>query len=364
MEAPNDRRGRPRRRRRGRRVVGVLLVLALLVGAGVLVGLRWRSAWRSIERVNIFGGEVQPSEDAKEINVALVGLDGGGHPDSVTLVRRTAKGEMRWLAVPSRIWVPRADGASTLASGRGGVSAVESLRALGLPVDHLIEYDQDSVEAAIDVLGPIDVTMDPRVSTGGRESRLVAVWDFGSGFSVARSLGEERFCVPLDADGVLAVTRSVALRGVTADERLVRSGPDGVTARPLRQLEVIRAVVRDAYGRRFNPLLFDRTLRSVGSTLTVDSTWTFDGFRSFLDDVGATAIKPLSIPVRHHESEAWGSFLSVDPTGAEWIWTSFGADGVPASVLRNVPTGTERDVEAPGSVIELDIAPAGEACSA
>jgi polyisoprenyl-teichoic acid--peptidoglycan teichoic acid transferase len=200
VTAARARGGHLRRRRRTRRALIAIPLVALVVVAGAAVWVAHRAD--QVHRVDVATGVLAPVEGGQPFDVLVVGTDGprgqaGVHTDTIMVVRvDQAADQVRILSIPRDLVFdgtgPKLD---TLLS-QGGASAL--IRAveqhLGIPIAHFVEIDPTGLAALVDQVGGVSVDVNTRVQ------------DAQTGLDLAPG------CHTLDGQAALALARSRRLR--------------------------------------------------------------------------------------------------------------------------------------------------------
>lgn len=266
---------KPRRRRRGRRIgLIVLLVLALLSGAGFLgVGLYLRSVESGIQRVDAFEDVPEADRPQKEgaakdaLNILMLGSDSrdpdsssGSRTDTI-IVAHIPKDRQsaQLISIPRDTWVmvPKSkDGRHggveskiNSAFSWGGVSlmvqTVESYTKVR--IDHVAMVDFAGFKEIVDALGGVTVDVD-------------------TNFTSTHFLDKQRKFVkgPMKMDGATALDY--------ARERYAFA--DGDFARIRHQQQVIKAILDKAAsgGTLTNPGKLNSFVRATTDTVSVDNS--------------------------------------------------------------------------------------------
>ncbi|MBB4957792.1 LCP family protein [Micromonospora polyrhachis] len=319
--------GRPRRRRGWRIVLIILLVLALLgVGGVVAGGLYLRSVESDIERVDAF--EALPQEERpqvvaeKAMNIMILGSDSrdpeqmsGSRTDTIILAhvpqdRKSAQ----LISIPRDTWVhiPRSkDGQNggrtakiNAAFAWGGVPLMVQTveRFTKVRVDHVVMVDFAGFTEIIDALGGIDVNAEQTFTSTHAPYRTYRK-------------GVQR----LDGEAALDYSRQR------------KQFPDGDFARIRHQQQVIKGILDKAAsgGLLTNPAKLNDFLQAVSSAVSVDKKLSLVDIAAKLRHLRGGNLTFMTSPTRGTGQVGTESVVFADDEKAKTFYDAVRRDAVP-----------------------------------
>ncbi len=318
--------------------MGVLLVLALLTGAG---GVFWvMEKISNVDRIDDL--DVDAVQAGEPSNYLIVGSDtransggeygdvSGQRSDTIMIVRLDPQNDQAsLLSLPRDLMVPIAGHSGELeklnsAFSESHQTLVNTIRAnFGIEINHYVVVDFAGFERLVDAVGGVDLYFDR------------AVKDDQSGLFI-----EELGCVTLNGDQALAYARSRHLQYMTEDG-WSNEDPLADLGRIERQQVFIRAALTEALEEITNPVrvteLIDIGTDSVSLDPETDPLQLAEQFSSFsLDN-----LETHSLPVIDLVPEV---SVQMDPVNAPSILNIFrGADPndvLPGTITVDVLNGT------------------------
>lgn len=304
-------RGRARRLRRRRRVVGAS-TLALLAVVSVSAGLYARAFDRidDVDRITVAGTGDPPVGDDRTLLV--VGVDGRTADWQWTdtiLVVRVADGRASVLSVPRDLAVELPGVAdpirmNSIASAHGFPALVEAIdRELGIDIDNLVQVGFGGFTDLVDLVGGIDV----HVSAPVRDQM--------SGLHI-----DAAGCHRLGGPDALALARARHLQ-TFVDDRW-RTDPTGDLGRIARQPALLAAGLQSVARTRPDPLTADRLAGWFADHAAVDDNLETDeliGLLRSLMQMDPDELTFTTVPVEDRDLPNGAAVLQLTPDARDAV---------------------------------------------
>ncbi len=339
------------RQRRWPRVVGAVVVVALLAGVAV-VGYGWWS-YNRVERTEldlaatvpdepqnflVIGSDSREHLSADDPNAAVFLGDGappGRRSDSMAIVR-VDPGEDRisMLSIPRDLWVPIAPTGEeeriNTAFANSTQSLIDTIQTnLGVPINHYVEVDFSGFQDLVNTIGGVPVYFDRPVR------------DRNSGLSI-----DSTGCHVLDGYQGLAFARSRHLEWSDGEEWV--DDPSHDIGRMRRQQELARAAMV-----KLRSLGLSSVTKVTGLVDAAVQNVTIDDQLGVRDLLGLTAhfaefdpgrMQTYSLPVTPHTTSGGAAVELLDTAAAQPMLDVFRGVVSPAVTTTTTPPPDERDV--------------------
>ncbi len=304
---------RPGRKRSGRRIalISVLVALLLIIGGGLGMWLWATSVFNRIERVPV--GSVLRHGGGQATNYLLVGTDNrpgvSGNRSDTIMVLRVQGGGSRMLSIPRDLYVKIADSRRqrkiNAAYNSGASNLITTIKDnLGIPVDRYFEVNFVSFGGLVDAVGGVDIDF-PNPA-----------FDRNSGLDVKQA-GR----IHLDGAQALAYARSRHyVEVVNGQERPQPGLPD--INRQLRQQAFLRAVLSKA-GRTRNPFKLMHVASSMTKGLRIDNKMTLWNAIQLAWDMGGFNPETVKLPVTPSRTPNGADILQLQQPAAEAVISQF-----------------------------------------
>jgi len=250
-----------RRRRAGRLLVAVPILVVLVLGAG--------AAWvdhrtNQVDRVEIAAGVLSPVVAGEPYNVLVVGVDAppldgqppvdGQRSDTQMVVRvDPTAGTVSVLALPRDLVLPGDTERLNTKIGEGGPDALISAihRGLGIPIAHYVAIDFHGFVRLVDAAGGVSV------------QSPVAIRDDLTGLQLTEG------CQHLDGASTLALVRSRHLEYLSQGRW--NADQSGDLGRMRTEQVVVPLVLSQLQHRGSDPTTFEQLLTVFADNTTVDT---------------------------------------------------------------------------------------------
>ncbi len=325
----------PRKRRRGWRIVLIVLsVLALVIGASVVgVALYARSVDKSIDRVDAFNDvptETRPQRAVQNAtNMLLLGSDsrdpdstGGSRSDTI-IVAHIPQGatSAQLISIPRDTWIPIPKSKDGRNGGRdakinaayawGGVPlTVQTIESFtGVRIDHVIIIDFAGFQQVVDALGGVDIQVEQNFKSIHPPYR-----QFTKGMT--------------KMDGATALDYARQRKQFT----------DGDFARIRHQQQVIKAIIDKAAsgGLLSSPTRLNSFLHATADAISVDKTFSVFDAASEYRNLRGENLTFLTVPTKGTGNVGSESVVFADTAGCKTLFDAVRRDAV-SEILAAAP---------------------------
>ncbi len=150
----------PKKNEKENRAVLTLVFLLLVLVVVVFIKL---SPFFGI----FFNKEIELKKENDRINVLLLGIGGGTHDgpnltDTIIFASiDSAQNKVVLVSIPRDLWIKDLRSRINVAYAKGGISMAKaaSYKAVGQPIDYVLQIDFEGFEKAVDLLGGVDVNV-------------------------------------------------------------------------------------------------------------------------------------------------------------------------------------------------------------